>query len=97
MTVKEINHALESCLNSKSNYAGLVHNLYELECSDELIEAIVVGALGETVRSRIAPLITMVRAYEDLTSSEQIDMLYSIVDKQDARSQGDALNKRLTA
>ncbi|SIT74744.1 hypothetical protein SAMN05421665_0100 [Yoonia rosea] len=97
MTVKEINQAFESCLTSKSNYAALVYNLYELECSDKLIEAIVVGALGETVRSRIVPLLTMVRAYENLTSSEQIDMLYAIVDKQDTPAQDDTLDKRLTA
>ena len=97
MTVRDINHALENCLQSKGNYAGLVHSLYELECSDGLIEAIVVGAMGEAVRNRIAPLIAMVRAYEHLSPSEQIDMLYSIVEKQDAASLGQTHEERLTA
>ena len=97
MTVREMNHALENCLKSKGNYAGLVHSLYQLECSDGLIEAIVVGAMGEAVRNRVAPLIAMVRAYEHLSPSEQIDMLYSIVEKQDAESLSDTRDERLTA
>lgn len=97
MTVKEINHALQSCTNGKGNYAGLVHQLYQLECSDDLIKAIVVGAFGEALRERISPLIAMVRAYEDLSSSEQIDLLYSIVNEQDAHPQNDTLKQRAIA
>lgn len=87
MTVKMINDALEQCIRNKGNPAGLVHSLYELDCSDTLITAIVVGALGEKHKDRVAPLIAMVRAYENLSSSEQVDMLYSIVEKQDMRAQ----------
>lgn len=97
MTAKKINDALKRCLDGKDNYAGLVHNLFELECSDELIKAIIVGALGEHLKDRIAPLIAMVRAYESLSSSEQMDMLYSIVEKQDARAQSDKQNTKITA
>lgn len=97
MTVKEMNHALHSCMSGKGNHAGLVHQLYKLDCSDDLITAIVVGACGEALRDRVAPLIALVRAYENLTSSEQIDLLYSIVNEQDADPQSDNLEKRATA
>ena len=97
MTVKEINHALESYLNSKGNYAGLVHNLFELECSDELITAIVAGTLGESTRDRVAPLIAMIRSYEKLSSSEQVDILFSIIDKQDTQTQNSTFNKSMSA
>lgn len=94
MTIKEINYALHSFKNGKGNYAGLVHKLYKLECSDELIKAIVVGAFGEKLEDRVLPLIAMVRAYEHLSSSEQIDLLYSIVNDQDGDLESDALKQR---
>ncbi len=97
MTVKEINHALVSRLKREGDYAGLVHDLFELDCSDELITAIVTGSLGEAVRDRVAPIIAMVRAYENLSSSEQIDTLYSIIEKQDSHDQNNALKKKMTA
>ena len=97
MIVQEINDALKKCLNSKGNYAELVHALYELECSDDLIKVIVVGALGEGMRDRVDPVIETVRAYQNLTPAEQIDLLYSFVDKQDALSQGDSDNDRRIA
>ena len=97
MVVQDINDALDKCLNRKGNYAELVHELYELECSDDLIEVIIVGAMGEGLRDRIAPLINTVRAYQNLTSSEQIDLLYSFVEKQDALSQKDPNGDRKIA
>ncbi len=97
MTVKEINHALHSCMKGKGSYAGLVHQLYKLECSDDLIKVIIVGAFGEALRDRVSPLIAMVRAYEDLSSSEQIDLLYSIVNDQDEHPQGNSIKKMATA
>jgi hypothetical protein len=97
MTVKNINDALERCLKGKDSYAGLVHSLFQLECSDDLIKAILVGALGEHLKDRVAPLIAMVRAYDDLSPAEQIDMLYSIVEQQDALAQSDARNTKITA
>jgi hypothetical protein len=97
MIVQDINHALEKCLNSKGNYAELVHALYELECSDDLIKVIVVGALGEGLRDRVGPVVETVRAYQNLTPTEQIDLLYSFVDKQDALSQNDSSDDRKIA
>jgi hypothetical protein len=97
MTVQKISDALENCISGNSNYSELVHNLMELECSDELITAIVVGSLGETLRDRVAPLIAMVRSYESLSSSEQIDLLYSLINGHDDHMQIDALKKRTTA
>ncbi|MFA8441919.1 hypothetical protein [Yoonia sp.] len=97
MTVQEINRALENCISSKGNYAEMVHSLFELGCSDELIKVIVVGALGEDLKDRVDPIITMVRAYEDLSAPEQIDILYSIVNRQDGYTQNDVLKQRSSA
>jgi hypothetical protein len=94
MTVQKISDALENCISGKGNYSELVHNLMELGCSDELITAIVVGSLGENLRDRVAPLIAMVRSYENLSSSEQIDLLYSLINGHDDHMQIDALKKR---
>jgi hypothetical protein len=93
MTVKLLNDALEQSLRKKDSYTGLVHTLSDLECSDQLIKTIVVGAFGERVRNRIDPLLAMVRSYEGLSSTEQVDILYSIVQKQDARAEA---NKQTT-
>ncbi|WP_375255645.1 hypothetical protein [Yoonia sp.] len=97
MSVKEINRVLETCLKDKGSYVGLVHSLFELGCSDQLIKAIVVGAMGQGLKDRVQPLIDMVRTYESLSSSEQIDLLYSIVEKRDAQAQSEALDKKMSA
>lgn len=97
MTVNDMNAALDDALDGKGSSAGLVHSLFTLGCSDALIKAIVVGALGEAAHKRIDPLVAMVRAYENLTPEEQIDMLYSIVEKQDQLAKSEALDKRLSA
>ena len=97
MTVQKVNRALENCLKNQGSCAALVHSLYTLECSDTLITAIVGGAFGETAKERVKPLLDMVRAYENLSSSEQIDMLYSIVDKQDGRSDDGDISDRMSA
>lgn len=97
MSVRDINQALDHCLANQNSAAGLVHSLFALGCSDALIKAVVVGALGESTRKRVGPLLNMVRAYEDLGPEEQIDMLYSIVEKQDKLAKADTLEKRLSA
>jgi len=87
MTAKLINEALEKGLQNEGNYAALVHSLIELECSDALIKAIIVGGMGVHLKDRVAPLITVIRAYENLSAAEQMDVLYSIVDKQETRAE----------
>ena len=85
MSVEQVNLAFENSLKNQGTYAALVHALYKLGCSDAVIKCLIVGAFGEIVKDRVDPLIMMVRAYESLTTDEQIDILYSIVDKQDSR------------
>lgn len=97
MTVERINRALERCLNRKSNYAELVHELIDLDCSDPLIEAIIVGAMGEAVRGRIEPIINVLRGYDDLSSTDQIDVLYSIVNRQEINTQAQPARKKKIA
>lgn len=97
MTIRRLNHTLEDALDTQENYAGLVYRLATLGCSDKLIEIIAVGALGEAVRSRITPLIGAVRGYENLSSSEQIALLYAIVDVQGAQPDHDEPSARRTA
>ncbi len=97
MTVQEINRLLEECISSKGSYAEMVHNLFELGCSDELIKVIISGAMGENLKDRVDPIVAMLRAYEDLSASEQIDILYSIVNRQDGHMHNDVLKQRTTA
>ncbi len=87
MNTRENKHTLQN------NYASLVYDLAKLECSDEQIRRIVVGAFGTAVRDRIAPLLAMVRSYEELSSTEKVDILYSFVERQEDLSQDDALSK----
>jgi hypothetical protein len=94
MTISEINHALESCIKGNSSYPGLVHSLFSLGCSEDLIKVIIAGALGESKRDRVGPLVAMLTAYQNLSSTEQVDMLYSIVNEQDANIQNDPPRKR---
>jgi hypothetical protein len=91
MSSKNVKPALES------NYPRLIHDLVALKCSDDMIKAIVVGAFGTEVRNRVAPIIAMVRAYENLSQTEKIDMLLSFVERQDFELQNESMHKKLTA
>lgn len=93
MSVQAINRALDRFESRKLNYVELIHELIDKDCSDDLIKAILVGAAGESVKDRVAPITAILRGYENLSASEQIDVLYSVVNRQEASERGENPSK----
>jgi len=93
MSVQAINRALDRFQNRKSNYVELVHDLIDIGGSDDLIQAVLIGAAGDNIKDRIAPIVSILRGYESLSASEQIDVLYSVVNRQEAAGRGENPSK----
>jgi hypothetical protein len=93
MSIQAINRALESFQSRNANYVELVHDLVEIGCSDALIQAVLVGAAGDSIKTRIAPITAILRGYESLSAAEQIDVLYSVVNRQEAATRNENTSK----